>query len=411
MILRTIFYTLLLSQLFSFNAHSQATVCLGDNISVCAGSSVTVQDCIPGNNVGGVVLNNPTFVTLSDDSYSGVAPIGFNFDFYATTKTACVIGSNGVISFDLTEANGYCPWSLGAVGALPNPGFDDGLDAMMPAYHDMNPSVWSSPNGEIFYETVGTAPNRQFIVVWANIMAFGGGGECTYMAAILNEGANTFEYHLAYKPIAAGWNGGLAIQGSQNAPGTLAHMTPGRNNQQWSAIQEAKIWTPTSPVSTNAYTITPTPYTLMLSPNSSYEWGNTLNNTTWPYNNGNLVINPVLPAPPDSIGYFLTVSASACSNSLGGASDTTWIIPITAAVSASMTDDICSAGMGTVTATPLGSGGPYIFDWPSLGSSNPTVNGVFAGVYTVNMIDGMGCTASATVVVGDTFVAAYNSNQ
>jgi len=398
----------LLIALGSTTSYGQTVVCLGTDATVCAGSSVTIQDCNPGNS-GGTVLTSPTLVSLSDDSFSAPVNIGFTFNFYGNNYTQCTIGSNGVVSFDLANANGYCPWSLGAVTPLPNPGFAAGRNAQMPAYHDINPSIWASPNGEILYETIGTAPNRKFVVLYNSIMAYGGGGECTYMALVMNETSNSFEFHLGYKPIAAGWNGGLAIQGAENAPGTVAHITPGRNNQQWSAIQEAKIWTPTAPNNTAAYTISPIPYESFLSPTASFAWGNTQNSTVQPYNGGNLVISNVLPAPPDSIGYFLTVNAVGCSNAMGGSSDTTWITPVTASVSASMTDDICSAGMGTVTATPLGSVGPYTFDWPALGSTNPTVNGVFAGAYTVNMTDGMGCTGSTTIVVGDTPAAFQGS--
>ena len=378
--------------------NAQQTICLGDDATVCVGSTITIQDCNPGNNAG-LLLDNPTWVNLSDDSYSGIVPIGFSFDFYGSTKTQCVIGSNGVIGFDLANANGYCAWGLTGVAPLPNPGFIYAQDAQMPAYHDINPSAFASPNGEIMYQTIGTAPNRQFVVLWKDIYAFGGGGECTYMGVIMNETANSFEFHIGYKPVAAGWNGGLAIQGSQNAPGTIAHPTPGRNNQVWTAAQEAKIWTPTSPANTMDYTISNIPYLLILSPNSTFQWENTLG-FTYPYNNGDLVVNPVLPGTK---GYFLSAASTSCNIGAGAASDTSWITGVSSAVSASAIDDICSAGIGEVTATPLAGIPPYTFNWPGLGNaSTQTVTGVSAGNYTVEMWDGNGCMSIANVIVGDT---------
>lgn len=384
-------------------ALSQApgNICLGTDVTVCLGTPVNIENCGGGSPGGSnsILLNNPTYVNLSDDSYSAAVPIGFTFNFYGNDYTQCVIGSNGVISFDLTEANGYCPWALGGVGTLPNPGFDDGLNAIMPAYHDMNPSAFASPNGEIFYQTMGTAPNRRMIIVYKDINAFGPAGFCTYMGIILNETSNSFECHLANKTVSPTWNGGLAIQGSQNAPGTIAHITPGRNNTQWTAFQEAKIWTPDSPVATNNYTISNIPYWMLLSPNSTYEWENTLGQT-FPYNNGVLVVtNP----PPGTTGYFLSVSSASCNNSVGSASDTTFITTTSSAVSASMTDDICSSGLGTVTANPLAGVAPYTYLWPTLGgATTQTVNGVFAGTYQVQMTDSQGCTSVANVTVGDT---------
>lgn len=135
---------LLISSITGANAQN---ICLGTDATVCVGSTVTIEDCNPGTTAG-LLLNAPTFITLSDDSYSGVVPIGFSFNFYGTNKTQCVIGSNGVVTFNLTKANGYCPWALGGAGTLPNPGFNDALNACMPAYHDMNPSIFASPQGE-----------------------------------------------------------------------------------------------------------------------------------------------------------------------------------------------------------------------------------------------------------------------
>ena len=375
-------------------------ICLGNDASVCIGSSVTIEDCNPGSGPGSFIglSNLSTLHTLTDDSYSNVVNLGFSFEFYGNTYTQCVVGSNGVVTFDLSKAGGYCPWALGAVGMLPTPGFDDGLNTLMPAYHDMNPSGFASPIGEVRTETVGTAPNRKLLILYKDIIAFGANaGECSYMGIIINETANSFEFHIGNKPIVTTWNGGLAIQGSQNQAGTLAHITPGRNNEIWAAFQEAKIWTPTSPVNTSNYTISDIPYTTFISPTSTFAWGNTANNTVEPYNNGILVINSVTPG---ITGYFLTAAGTGC-GPVGGTSDTTFITGVSSAVNAIAIDDICSSGIGEVTAMPLAGIPIYTYDWPGLGVMGQTVTGVTAGTYTVNMIDGNGCLSSANVTVGD----------
>jgi gliding motility-associated-like protein len=400
-------YTFIFS-LISLSAVSQTTICLGDDITVCVGTPVTIEDCNPGQAAANaILLDNPTEITLSDDQWGPAVPIGFNFSFYGNNYNQCVIGSNGVISFNLGNANGYCPWALGGVGPLPTPGFAAALNSQMPAYHDMNPGAWASPGGEILYQTIGTAPNRRFVVLYKDIFAFGGGGECTYMGVIMNETQNSFEFHIGWKPIAAGWNGGLAIQGSQNNTGTVAHITPGRNNQQWTASQEAKIWTPTSPSNTSNYVISNIPYVNILSPNSTFAWGNTATAQTWPYNNGELTVDPTLPG---TTGYFLTLQAQGCSNSIGGASDTTYITGVSSQVNATMTPDICSAGLGSVTATPLVGTPPFVFNWPALGSNSQTVNNVYAGTYFVQMTDGIGCPSTANVTVTDTPAQYTNSS-
>ena len=392
---------LILNLILIQSSFAQTTVCLGTDATVCVGSSVQIDNCGGLGSIGtsGISLTSPTTVSLTDDSYSGVVNLGFTFNFYGQNYTQCVIGSNGVVTFNLAKANGYCPWSLGGVGTLPNTTFDDAKNAQMPAYYDMNPSAFASPNGEILYETIGTAPNRRFVVLYKDINAFGPSGVCSYLGVIMNETSNTFEFHIGNKPSVPTWNGGLAIQGSENIGGTVAHITPGRNNSQWNAFQEGKIWTPTTPGNTTNYTISNIPYIMILSPNSTFEWLST-NGTSYPYNNGSLTINPVLAGAP--IGYFISVSAATCNNSVGAVSDTTWITSVSSSVSATSVSDLCSAGIGSVTATPTSGIPPYTFNWPALGAVTQTVNNVSAGNYQVQMTDGNGCTSTANVVVGDT---------
>ena len=93
-----------------FFAQSNVQLCLGDDATVCSGQSVTITNCNTGSNPSssaGIYLPNPGSVSLSDDSWSGAVNIGFNFSFYGATYTQCVIGSNGQISFNTNQANGY----------------------------------------------------------------------------------------------------------------------------------------------------------------------------------------------------------------------------------------------------------------------------------------------------------------
>jgi gliding motility-associated-like protein len=381
------------------------TVCLGTDATVCIGSTIDIVDCNPGA-ISGLVLPAPSYVNLTDDSWSGLINIGFSVNFYGNNYTQCTIGSNGLVSFNAATANGYCPWSLGAAGALPNTANAGAAAAaknsMMLAYHDINPGA--SPGGSIFYQTIGTAPNRRFVLVYRNLKTFGT-NDCADMAIIVNETSNTIEYHIVYKAATPGWNNGLAIQGTENQAGTVAHITPGRNNQQWAVpLPEAKIWTPTSPTNTNAYTISNIPFEPIVNgaANNTLVWGNTITNTTQPYNAGTLIVNPVLPG---TTGYFLVTSVPlACTNNpVVSSSDTTFITGASSQVNASSTPDICSASQGTVSATPLSGVPTYTYSWPTLGgATTQTVTGVPAGTYQVVMTDGNGCSSNVNVTVGDT---------
>ncbi len=399
-------YILLLIAFVGLNfTKTNAQICLGEDLTVCVGTPVTITNCgLPGG--GGastaVILTNPSQVNLSDDSWSGLVNIGFNFSIYNNTYSQCVIGSNGLLSFNAANANGYCAWALGGVGTLPTGGFATAFNSAMICMSDLNPGA----GGNIYYQTLGTAPNRRFVVLYENTPTFGT-TDCNYMATILHETSNQIDYHIATKQMVPTWNGGLAIQGAENNGGTVAHITPGRNNSQWTAFQDAKRMTPTAPGNTGAYTISTIPYQLVFNSTANQNWANTLGQT-FPYNAGVLNI-PSAQAGP--VGYFLSVNGNGCSGAIGAASDTSWVTGVSSAVGASSTPDICSSGAGTVTATPLAGSPTFTFSWPALGSNAQTVTGVSGGNYVVNMTDGMGCTSSTIVNVGDTpatFQGSFN---
>ena len=403
MIIRNSIVAFLSILVITQNAFSQQQICLGDDATACAGEGIDIENCTPGGAgsfLGGLHLENPTIIpTLTDDSWSGIAPIGFDFTFYGNTFGQFVIGSNGVISFNTTNANGYCPWTLNGT-PLPNTGLTATHNAILPFYQDMNPSALVSPQGNIQYETIGTAPNRLCVILYKEIGAFSCGiTECNYSGVVLFEGSNDIEVHIGKKTVCGTWNGGLAIQGIQNLNGTIAHITPGRNNTIWLADNDAYRW---NYLGGTNYDIEAIPYVQVTGAGSNLVWNNTLGDT-FPYATTLNITTP----PPGTTGYFLT--ASACGTALGSVSDTSFITTASPEVIASSTDDICSQGVGSVTASPgSGSPSPCTFSWPALGAATQTVNNVFPGTYSVFMVDGNGCTSNATITVGDS-PAAFTS--
>jgi len=397
MILKHLILLLLCIPFVTHIAYSQQLICLGDDITVCEGQSVDIANCTPGGAgtfLGGLHLENPTVIpTLTDDSWSAACNVGFDFTFYGNVFSQFTIGSNGIISFNLGNAGGGCPWALGGVGQLPSTGTPAAHNSIMPAYQDMNPSVFTSPDGNIQYETIGTAPNRMCVILYKEIGAFQCGiAECNYLGVVLYETSNNIEIHVGKKTVCAGWNGGLAIQGIQNNNGTIAHITPGRNNTIWNADNDARRWHYNGG---NDYTIEIIPYVQVTGAGSSLVWNNEAGET-FPYTQVLNVTNP----PPGTTGYYLT--ASACGTALGAVSDTSYITTAAPEVIVSATDDVCSQGIGSVSAVPgVGSPPPYTYSWPALGAATQNVNNVLAGTYSVSMVDGNGCNTSANITVND----------
>ena len=384
--------TLIVGLVAVTSINAQVTLCLGEDAVVCQGQTVTINDCSSTSGGGGLNLNNPSSVTLGDDNWSGVIPMGFTFNFYGANYSSCVIGSNGIISFNTSNANGYCPWSLSSSSTLPNTGLSQCFNSAMLCYGDLYPT--GSTSGPVQYQTLGTAPNRKFVVLYNSVTMFSCTSQCVYAGIVFYEGSNNIDMYIGSKTVCSNWNGGIAAQGTENNSGTVAHITPGRNMTVWTATSDAHRWTPTSPSNTNSYTISTIPYAAITAPGGATQWHSTLNQN-FPYNGGVLQINTV---PPGTTGYFLT--GSSCGVSTGAVSDTTWITRTTVTGNATATTDFCGGGSGTATANVTSTtGGPFTFLWSPGGQTTQTATNLVAGNYTCTITNAGGCTANVNVTV------------
>lgn len=368
----------------------QVQVCLGDSANLCTGQTVQIQNCNPGGGQGGTLqLNSPQVIPqLFDDQWSGVRNIGFTFNFYGNNHTQFIIGSNGLISFNLGQANGGCPWALGGVAPLPNGGFPSAHNSIMAAYADINPNAPGNV-GNIQHQTIGTAPNRMCVILFRELGAFScNQNVCHHMAIILYETTNIVEIHIGSKPICGSWNGGLAIQGVQSPGGAAATITPGRNVSQWTAYNDGRRYTPVAPNNTTSYEHSQIPFVLVTGVGSSTIWANTANATTWPYNNGVLTINNPSAGP---VGYFL--AGSSCGLPVGSLSDTTWVTMSQINGSPTTTTDFCTGGVGTASINNVtGTNPPFTYLWTPSNQTTQTATNLASGTYSVAITDAEGCT-------------------
>ncbi|WP_341902022.1 gliding motility-associated C-terminal domain-containing protein [Fluviicola taffensis] len=378
--------------------NAQVTLCLGQDATVCAGQTVQITNCSGGGPVlgSGITLDNATTIPqLSDDSFSALIPMGFTFNFYGTNYTNCVIGSNGLISFTASNANSGCAWSLVGMGTLPNTTLTTARNSAMLFYSDINPS--QTPIGPIKYQTIGTAPNRKFVVLFESVNAFQCPNTCYYGAIIFYETSNLIDMMIGQKPNCTSWNGGLAIQGVENAAGTVATITPGRNNTAWNANQDGKRFTPIAPSNTSNYSVATVPYyTVTSTSNNSIQWANTIGGL-FPYNNGVLNVTTI---PPGTTGYYLT--ATACNAAVGGVSDTTFITRQVVTGTATAVTDYCFGGVGSATVNPTQGSAPFTYLWTPGGQTTQTATNLVSGPYTVHITDALGCGVNVNVNVPNT---------
>ena len=203
-------------------------------------TSIPFLDSLPCEGLGTI----PSNYMYPDNLYSDKINLGFSFCFFGNSYSKCMLSDNGYISFDTSRATNPCGYNLVSYLPIPNPSNSDFLNVIMGCCMD----VFVPLNGSITVQTIGAAPFRVFIVKF-NHCAYNG-GTCNYpaneldMKIALYETTNIIDVYIKKKTMCSGWNGGLAIQGVQDQNGTFAYATSGRNNSQWSTLNDARRYSP-----------------------------------------------------------------------------------------------------------------------------------------------------------------------
>ncbi len=321
-----------------------------------------------------------TIVNLAiDDSWSQIINLPFEFCFFDSTYTKFIIGSNGQLSFDLSQAGGYCPWSFSGINPLPNATFQAAKNAIMAPYHDIYPAI----GGSINYQTLGVAPNRQFVLSWNQVPMF----SCTQMLAtqqvVLYEGSNKIETYIANKPLCINWNGGKAIHGIQNRQGTVAFLVPGRNlPNTWQAQNDAWEFVPNGG-----------------GPGGG-QGGVSIN---W-YENGNLIAtntDSVVICPTQTSTYVAKATFTLC----GGFEYAEDTVTVTKQDSIKMnitgTKEPTCFGMsdGSISFSAIGGTQPYTYSINGTPFGASPASNLAAGTYTIVLSDANNCTAEVVATL------------
>lgn len=190
-------------------------------------------------------LQNPVSVNV-DDVWSQAINLPFNFCFFGNNYDRCLIGSNGNITFDLTNntPGGYNAWSFNT--NLPSTSLF--RNTIFGVYHDIDPSV----GGEIGWELITLDTGcRALVASWNDIPMFSSScNSILYTGMIvLYENSNVIDVFIKEKNVCSTWNNGNAIVGIQNADATSAVVAPNRNglDTDWTVTNEAWRFTPSGP--------------------------------------------------------------------------------------------------------------------------------------------------------------------
>ncbi|MFN4026617.1 MAG: fibronectin type III domain-containing protein [Flavobacterium sp.] len=190
-------------------------------------------------------LANPVSVNV-DDVWSPVVNLPFNFCFYGSNYNQCVIGSNGVLTFNTSYASTSSGYAFN--DNIPN-NTDDQLvgNAIFGVFHDIDPSE----GGEVGWELVTLDTGcRALVASWYNVPMFSDNSILYTGMMVLYEETNIIDVYVKEKKIdnnnVSPWNNGNAIIGLQNATRTQAVVAPNRNglSTNWNATNEAWRFTP-----------------------------------------------------------------------------------------------------------------------------------------------------------------------
>jgi hypothetical protein len=129
-----------------------------------------------------------TFIGLGDDQVSGAVPLGFNFDFYGIPYSQAYVSSNGFLTFNSGSDDGCCNGQF-----LPSNNSDPS-NLIAGFWNDLN-----LPQGNIRYQTIGTAGSQQFVVGFYDVQHYNGGPPVTF-EMILFEGSNNIELQYGNAP-------------------------------------------------------------------------------------------------------------------------------------------------------------------------------------------------------------------
>jgi gliding motility-associated-like protein len=367
-----------------------------------------------------------------DDIYSTKFSMQFPFCFYDSVFSKVVIGSNGILTFDTTNASCDNSWPIGPTifntgGGAQCSSFETYYPkaAIMIAYSDLDPrpkdpsascpdANASGAGRKIEWRVEGNAPCRKFVVSYFNVGTYSQPNTTPLntLQAILYESTGIIEYYFLNRTTNSSTNGGKAIMGIQNWTRDKATAHPQRNASVWSpgATNEGWRFTPSGPGS--RYVISEL---LDMSANV-VATGDTI--TTTP---GLLDIRFLnFCTPPGTNQFVVRTTFSACDNpfiQLISLDTITINRSNSLNATAVTTNASCGPPDGTIEITvPAGVGTPpytYILDggvpvvWPT---SPYTFFGVAAGPHTVVVTDASaGCTSTINVTVIQNTVITANA--
>lgn len=359
-----------------------------------------------------------------DDKYGPLISLPFPVCFYGANYTSAVVGSNGLITFDPSNASTPCTTSSASCDnsytcTSPIPFSQDASGgqclrggiyypraSFMGMFTDLDPeSTTSPPDRKIEWRVEGTAPCRRLVVSFYDVGMYGSGSysstgtNCnslnpTIFEMVVWETTNFCEVYIKQKQCNSSTSGGgQTIMGVQNWNQDQAVAAPGKN---------ATIWNENN----KAYQFYPNGGSLYVHSQLCTLGGAVLATTTPADTSttigGILNVNfPNFCPPVDSALYIIKTTWNTCTGAPPFVvSDTVTIKKKKTDGTASAATTGCNATTGCITVTATLGQAPFTYslDGGPFQASNVFCN-VALGSHIVTIKDNQGCTKDIPVTL------------
>jgi gliding motility-associated-like protein len=425
--------------LFAFHQASAQNSCLSTGVNGTVINLPCGVNCAPMNfkvphlkstsayTLTSIPYNPLPYVTSSgiedqslydDDRYSDKITLPFTFCFYDSLFSNAVVGSNGLITFDTTNAS--CANAYTITPAIPSGGTTQCTQlgiyypraAIMVNYSDLDPrpgpsfpTVSSPADRKIEWRVEGSAPCRRFVVSYFHIGVFqattcGLTSPATFQMVIY-ESTGLIEFFYENNSCQSQTNQGKGIMGIQNWNRNQAGFHPNRNAVVWSASNEGWRFTPSGGSSRFVKAELWDINGVLISTTGITTGADTL--TTIP---GVLDINfPQQCLNAASAQYIIRTYYASCSDPLSQiVSNDTITVNKSPGIGINMItgNANCGGNNGTISVTANGGIAPYQYSINGTTFQPSNIFNVSQGNYTVTIKDSSGCTKSDSTIIGFT---------
>ncbi len=364
--------------------------------------------------------------TNQDDKFFDTTFLPFTFCFYGAQYSKLVVSTNGLVTFDTTNALKGSNWTLTSTNQIPFAG-TGGTGAgtcptptgtlfpracIMGAYYDIYIDATTFPNRKMQVGVYGTAPCRKFVISYYQVPLF----SCTSTAAtqqiVLYESTGLIDVYIENKPGCTGWNSGLAILGIQNWNRDQAVAAPGKNCTAWNEQNTGYRFVPSGGTSRFVSCIVQDLTGTLLATGDTTTTTPGMLDVTFPSfcptgTGGQYVVKTIFSACDNAANQIISYDTITI-NKTNSLNATSAVTPTSCGLSGSGTASVTvPAGIGTAPYTfVLNPGGTTL-----TGNSPQQFTGLNGGSYTVVVTDaGGGCSSTLPITITSTGVLSVTYN-